>query len=97
MKEEEIKEETKIEEEIKTVKEETKGLKAKTKGLKAKTISLWAKIIGGVIIVGGHILKWLSVLPNATSAEICACGFSVMGIFGTVDLNILADKFTSKE
>lgn len=88
-------EETKVEEEIKTVKEETKGLKAK--GLKAKTVSLWAKIIGGVIIVGGHILKWLNVLPNATSAEICACGFSVMGIFGTVDLNILADKFTIKE
>ena len=83
-------EETKVEKEIETVKEETKGLKA-------KTVSLWAKIIGGVIIVGGHVLKWLNVLPSATSGEICACGFSVMGIFGTVDLNILVDKFTSKE
>lgn len=61
--------------------------------LKAKTASLWAKIIGATIIVAGHALKWANILPNATSGEICACGFSVMGIFGTVDLNILIDKF----
>lgn len=67
------------------------------KGLKAKTASLWAKIIGGIIIIGGHVLKWTNILPNASSGEICACGFSVMGIFGTVDLNILIDKFTNKE
>lgn len=65
-----------------------------TKKFKAKTVSLWAKIIGGLIIICGHILKWCNVLPNATSGEICACGFSIMGIFGTVDLNILVDKFT---
>lgn len=67
------------------------------KGLKAKTVSLWAKIVGAVIIVGGHILKWTGVLPNATSGEICACGFAVMGIFGTVDLNLMIDKFTKGE
>lgn len=68
-----------------------------TKGIKAKTVSLWAKIIGGGIIFIGHILKWVNVLPNATSQEICACGFSIMGIFSTIDLNILADKFAKKE
>lgn len=81
-------------------KEEVKAEESTTpesKGLKAKTVSLWAKIIGAVIIVGGHILKWLNVLTNATSTEICACGFSVMGVFSTVDINILIDKFTSKE
>lgn len=62
--------------------------------IKAKDASLWAKILGGLIIVGGHILKWVGLMPNATSVEICACGFSVMGLFGTVDLNILMDKFT---
>ena len=67
-----------------------------TKGLKAKTVSLWAKILGAVIIVGGHALKWVGLLPNATSSEICICGFSVMGVFGTVDLNILVDKFTKQ-
>ena len=80
-------------EETENVTEETK----ETKGLKAKTVSLWAKIIGGVIIVVGHVLKWVNVLPDATSSEICACGFSIMGIFSTVDLNILADKFAKKE
>ena len=80
--------------------EETKEIEnvtEETKGLKAKTVSLWAKIIGGVIIIAGHVLKWIKVLPDATSSEISACGFSVIGIFSTVDLNILADKFTKKE
>lgn len=77
--------------------EETENAAEETKGLKAKTVSLWAKIIGGVIIVVGHVLKWVNVLPDATSSEICACGFSIMGIFSTVDLNILADKFARKE
>ena len=80
--------------------EETKEIEnvtEETKGLKAKTVSLWAKIIGGVIIIAGHVLKWVKVLPDATSSEICACGFSIMAIFSTVDLNILIDKFTKKE
>lgn len=75
--------------------EETTEVKADN-GLKAKDCSLWAKIIGAVIIVAGHILKWLNVLPNASSTEICACGLSVMAIFGTVDINILVDKFTKR-
>ena len=53
--------------------EETKEIEnvtEETKGLKAKTVSLWAKIIGGVIIIAGHVLKWIKVLPDATSSEI---------------------------
>lgn len=69
-------------------------IQIKHKKVTAKNASLCAKIIGGIIIVGGHILKWINILPNATSGEICACGFSVMGVFGTVDLNILMDKFS---
>ena len=68
-----------------------------SKGLKAKTVSLLGKIAGGTVIIVAHILKWLGKLPEATSSEICICGFSVMGMFGTVDLNILIDKFTKKE
>ena len=75
----------------------TENTEEKKKGIKAKTVSLWAKIIALIIVVGGHALKWVGILPNATSGEICACGFTVMGIFGTVDINILMDKFTSKE
>ena len=84
-------------EEIENVTEEIENVTEETKGLKAKTVSLWAKIIGGIIIVVGHVLKWVNVLPDATSSEICACGFSIMGVFSTVDLNILADKFAKKE
>ena len=64
---------------------------------KAKTISLISKVLGVVVILGGHVLKWLGKMPNAESGEIIACGFSIMGIFGTVDINILVDKFTKKE
>lgn len=35
--------------------EEIENVTEETKGLKAKTVSLWAKIIGGVIIVVGHV------------------------------------------
>lgn len=75
--------------------EEKEEQKTEKKELfKAKTISLLSKIVGGSVILGGHILKWLGKLPNASSQEICICGFSIMGIFGTVDLNIMIDKFT---
>ena len=64
--------------------------------IKAKDASLVAKILGGIIILAGHILMWLDILPNATSKDICACGGTIMLLFTTVDLNILCDKFTKK-
>lgn len=76
---------------------ETEAVAEEKKGIGAKTVSLWAKITAVTIVVGGHILKWTGVLPEAQSNEICACGFTVMGIFGTVDINILIDKFTARE
>lgn len=78
-------------------KKELTEAETKKKDLKAKDCSLWAKITGAVIIVAGHIIKWLGFLPESSSREICICGFSVMAIFGTVDLNILIDKFTKKD
>lgn len=69
-------------------------LEPKKKELKAKTVSLWSKIIAIIIVIAGHTLKWLGILPNASSGEICACAFTVMGVCGTVDINILVDKFT---
>lgn len=67
-----------------------------SKKLKAKTVSLLGKIVGGVVILGGHVLKWIGKLPSATSGEICACGFAVMGVFGTIDINLMIDKFVKK-
>lgn len=76
--------------------EVTKEVKKENPLGKPKVWSLVSKIIAGIIIVGGHILKWLNLLPDAASSEICACGFAVMGVFGTIDINMALDKFTKK-
>ena len=73
------------------------NLTTEKKKLKAKMVSLVGKIVGGVVILGGHILKWIGKLPSATSGEICACGFAIMGVFGTIDINMMIDKFVKKE
>jgi uncharacterized membrane protein len=65
------------------------------KELKAKTVSLVAKITGAAIVLIGAVLKWVGVFSSCEINELCVVGFTIMGIFGTVDLNLLADKFTS--
>ena len=67
------------------------------KGLSAKKASLIAKVVDGVIVVSGAVLKWTGVFQNCDINELCTVGFTVMGLFGTVDLNIALDKFTKKE
>lgn len=67
------------------------------KGLSAKKASLIAKVVAGVIVVFGAVLKWTGVFQNCDINELCTVGFTVMGLFGTVDLNIALDKFTKKE
>lgn len=64
------------------------------KGIKAKTWSLIGKIAGAVIIIGGAVLKWTGILPDASIKEVCIVGFSIMGVFGTIDINLALDKFT---
>jgi ribonuclease PH len=64
------------------------------KELKAKTASLVAKITGAAVVLVGSVLKWVGVFQNCEINELCIVGFSVMGIFGTVDLNLLAEKFS---
>lgn len=64
------------------------------KELKAKTCSLIAKIVGGAVVLVGAILKWLNVFSNCEINELCVVGFTIMGVFGTVDLNLLAEKFS---
>ena len=67
------------------------------KEVKAKNVSLLAKIVGGAVILIGAVLKWLGIFPNCDINELCIVGFSLMGLFGTVDLNIALDKFTKKK
>lgn len=64
------------------------------KKLNAKTASLIAKIIAALVVLGGACLKWCGIFDNCSINELCIVGFSIMGIFGTVDLNLLAEKFT---
>ena len=64
--------------------------------VKAKDVSLLAKIIAGVIVVVGAVLKWLGIFSDCNINELCIVGFTVMGLFGTVDLNIALDKFAGK-
>lgn len=74
--------------------------------MKAKKASLISKIIAVMWIIAAHIVL-LYLLGNGRvtaddvkimSPVINAVGFAVMGIFGTVDLNLLAEKFaTNKE
>lgn len=61
--------------------------------MKARDASLVAKILAAVILVAGHALMWTGVLVNATSPQICGCCFSLLGIFGTVDINLMLEKF----
>jgi len=64
--------------------------------VKAKDVSLLAKIIGVVIILGGSILKWTGIFRDCNIQEVCLVGFAVMGMFGTVDINIMLDKIFKK-
>lgn len=65
----------------------------KTNGIKAKTVSLIAKIVGGAVVLVGAILKWLGIFSSCEISDLCTVGFTIMGIFGTVDLNLMAEKF----
>lgn len=66
---------------------------AEKKELKAKTVSLLAKIVGGLVVLVGAVLKWIGIFTACEINELCVVGFTIMGIFGTVDLNLLAEKF----
>ena len=70
--------------------------KVEEKKIHAKTVSLFSKILCGVGIVVCHILKWTGILV-ADSMEICIMWLFVYGVLaGTIDVNIIIDKFRSK-
>ena len=68
---------------------------AEDKKLTAKTISKVFKFIATGGLVVSAVLKWAGILPNASAGEICMIWTTVYGLgAGTVDLNIMFDKFT---
>ena len=63
----------------------------------AKVMSKIFKVIAVVGIITCHILKWSGKL-SAESTEICFMWAVVYGLgAGTIDLNIMLDKFRRKE
>lgn len=65
------------------------------KEMTAKTISKVFKFIATGGLVVSAVLKWAGILPNANAGEICMIWATVYGLgAGTVDLNIMFDKFT---
>lgn len=63
--------------------------------MKAKTCSLIAKVAAAIIAIGGHLLMWFGIMPNARSSEILSLAAVIASLFVTVDANIALDKFTS--
>lgn len=64
------------------------------KKITAKTISKIFKFVatGGIVLCA--VLKWLDIMPNASTGEICMIWAVVYGLgAGTIDLNIMFDKF----
>lgn len=61
--------------------------------MKAKTVSLIAKITAGAILLIGATLKWTGIFTDCDIEDLCRVALTLMGLFGTVDLNIALDKF----
>lgn len=66
--------------------------------LHAKDISKVFKIVAPVFAVAMAILKWTGVFPNITISEIIyiSCFIYAAGA-GTIDLNLMLDKFTNRK
>lgn len=76
--------------------EETKE-QTKDKLTSAKTMSKVFKVLAVLGIIVCHIFKWCGKL-TADSTEICLMWAVVYGLgAGTIDLNIMLDKFRRSE
>lgn len=62
--------------------------------MKAKTASLLSKVVAGVVLIVGHFLMWYGKMPNANSSDIIKCSITIMAVFGSIDLNLIIEKFT---
>lgn len=60
--------------------------------IKAKDASLVAKVTAGIIVFVGAVLKWTGVFKSCSIPELCTVGFTIMGLFGTVDVNLMLEK-----
>lgn len=78
--------------------DEKEEVKEESSGLKAKTISKIFKLVCGIGIITCSVLKWLGIMSGATIGEICMAWACVYGLgAGTIDLNIIFDKFIGEK
>lgn len=65
------------------------------RGLSAKATSKAFKWISAAGLLACAVLKWLGALKGADIGEICLAWSAVYALgAGTIDLNIMLDKFT---
>lgn len=65
--------------------------------MEAKAISKVFKFVAAAGIIACSVCKWLGFMPGATAGEICTVWAVVYGIgAGTIDLNIIFDKFLGR-
>lgn len=66
------------------------------KGISAKTASLISKILAVLIVIGGFVAKIFGATIDIVNDVLPTAGGIIL-IFGTVDINILAEKFVAKK
>lgn len=74
---------------------ELTGTNATVDKLQAKKVSLIAKIVASILFITGAVLKFIGIF-QCTIEELSIVAFTIVGIFGTVDMNIALDKFTRR-
>ena len=76
------------------------------KGIKAKDASLAGKITGAVVLVAGGVtvlvLRMTGIIEDNETMEsmfsvVAGCAFSLLGVFGTVDINLMLEKITGRK
>lgn len=63
--------------------------------MKAKKVSLIVKLCIVAILIAAAVLKWTGIFTACEISEITVIAFAAYGIAaGTIDANIIVDKFT---
>lgn len=64
--------------------------------IKAKDASLFAKILASGVILIGSALVGLGII-RLSIGDVILVGFSLAGLFGTVDINLFLEKITGRK
>lgn len=59
-------------------------------------MSLASKMLAILTLLVGAAMKWTGVFQSLEIKDLCLVAFSIMGICGTVDVNITLDKFLGR-